>query len=205
MGAGATAGTGLLGMLLSLLVAEKSGFDVAGLPGGSVLQEFSDKISKQAMENIEEAMKANVGSLANGNVDLNLEVTDPSKSVASHSAAAAGRGGLNDRQQDLITAEAANRSRALDAPRTCPPQPGGHALLETQAAGGQEGTERCEHSAFSHRRDHNSAGLLSHGRTRAVRLVAALPPPPFKNLSPNNPRNWVCFALKMSKMSYLTP
>ena len=83
MGAGATAGTGLLGMLLSLLVAEKSGFDVAGLPGGNVLQEFSDKISKQAMENIEEAMKANVGSAANGNVDLNLEVADPSKTVAS--------------------------------------------------------------------------------------------------------------------------
>jgi len=83
VGAGATAGTGLLGMLLSLLVAEKSGFDVAGLPGGNVLQEFSDKISKQAMENIEEAMKANVGSVANGNVDLNLEVADPSKTVAS--------------------------------------------------------------------------------------------------------------------------
>jgi len=82
VGAGATAGTGLLGMLLSLLVAEKSGFDVAGLPGGNVLQEFSDKISKQAMENIEEAMKANVGSAANGNVDLNLEVADPSKTVA---------------------------------------------------------------------------------------------------------------------------
>ena len=83
VGAGATAGTGLLGMLLSLLVAEKSGFDVAGLPGGNVLQEFSDKISKQAMENIEEAMNANVGSAANDNVDLNLEVADPSKTVVS--------------------------------------------------------------------------------------------------------------------------
>ena len=83
VGAGATAGTGLLGMLLSLLVAEKSGFDVAGLPGGNVLQEFADKISKQAMENIQEAMAANVGSATNGNVNLNLEVTDPSKPVAS--------------------------------------------------------------------------------------------------------------------------
>jgi len=35
------------------------------------------------MENIEEAMKANVGSAANGNDDLNLEVADPSKTVAS--------------------------------------------------------------------------------------------------------------------------
>ena len=74
-----------MGMLLSLLVAEKSGFDVAGLPGGNVLQEFSDKISKQAMDNIEEAMKANVGSVPNGNVDLNLELSDPGKTVASGS------------------------------------------------------------------------------------------------------------------------
>ena len=72
-------------MLLSLLVAEKSGFDVASLPGGNALQEFSEKISKQAMDNIEEAMKANAGSLAKGNidVDLNLEVADASKSVTS--------------------------------------------------------------------------------------------------------------------------
>ena len=35
------------------------------------------------MDSMEEAMKANVGSAANGNVDLNLDVTDPKKSVAS--------------------------------------------------------------------------------------------------------------------------
>ena len=98
MGAGATAGTGLLGMLLSLLVAEKSGFDVAGLPGGNVLQEFSDKISKQAMENIEEAMKANVGSAANGNVDLNLEVDRPLEDRCVQAAAAASRSDHNNRR-----------------------------------------------------------------------------------------------------------
>jgi uncharacterized membrane protein YqiK len=78
---GASAGTGLLGMLLSLLVAEKSGFDVASLPGGNALQEFADKISQQAMENIKEAMAAG----AVGNVDLNLDVTDPSKTIAAPS------------------------------------------------------------------------------------------------------------------------
>jgi uncharacterized membrane protein YqiK len=81
IGTGATAGTGLLGMLLSLLVAEKSGFDVAGLPGGNVLQEFADKISQQAMDNIQEAMTAPV--VTTGNVDLNVEVTDPAKAVAA--------------------------------------------------------------------------------------------------------------------------
>jgi hypothetical protein len=80
---GASAGTGLLGMLLSLLVAEKSGFDVASLPGGNALQDFADKISQQAMENIKEAMAP--GSVASGNVDLTLEVTDPSKTIAAAS------------------------------------------------------------------------------------------------------------------------
>ncbi|WP_246196232.1 SPFH domain-containing protein [Aquisphaera giovannonii] len=64
IGAGANAGNGLMGMLLGLLVAEKSGFDVAGLPEGNVLQDFADRISKQAMDNIQEAMAANA---ANGN------------------------------------------------------------------------------------------------------------------------------------------
>ena len=72
-------------MLLSLLVAEKSGFDVASLPGGNVLQEFSDKISKQAMENIEEAMAAGSGPLPNGGSNLNLEVADPAKTGAAKS------------------------------------------------------------------------------------------------------------------------
>ena len=81
-GLGATAGTGLLGMLLSLLVAEKSGFDVASLPGGNVLQEFSDKVTKEAMENIEQAMATRSAPVSNGTVELNLEVADPSKPVA---------------------------------------------------------------------------------------------------------------------------
>ncbi|WP_250847155.1 SPFH domain-containing protein [Aquisphaera insulae] len=62
IGAGANAGNGLMGMLLSLLVAEKSGFDIAGLPEGNVLQEFSDRISKQAMDNIQAAMASGNGN-----------------------------------------------------------------------------------------------------------------------------------------------
>jgi hypothetical protein len=65
-----------------LLVAEKSGFDVAALPAGNVLQEFSDKVTKDAMENIQQAMAAGAVPVSNGIVNLNLEVTDPAKPVA---------------------------------------------------------------------------------------------------------------------------
>jgi uncharacterized membrane protein YqiK len=82
VGVGASAGTGLLGMLLSLLVAEKSGFDVAGLAGGNVLQEFSDRISQDAMKNIQEAM-AQGEAVPNGSSNLNLEVLDSAKTVAA--------------------------------------------------------------------------------------------------------------------------
>jgi hypothetical protein len=53
---GPAMGAGLMGMLMSLLVAEKSGFDLAGSPGVGPLQDFADSISKQAMENIQAAM-----------------------------------------------------------------------------------------------------------------------------------------------------
>ena len=59
-GGGAGASTGLMGMLMSLLVAEKSGFDLAaGAPRSHGLQDFTDAIAKQAMENIQAAMTAN--------------------------------------------------------------------------------------------------------------------------------------------------
>jgi len=79
--AAAAAGSGLLGMLLSLLVAEKSGFDVAGLPGENILQEFADKVSKQAMENIQEAMAP--GAVQDGAGNLNLEATEATRTTAS--------------------------------------------------------------------------------------------------------------------------
>ncbi len=76
-----------MGMLLSLLVAEKSGFDIASLPGGNVLQDFSDKISQDAMKNIEEAMQANVGLVPNGKNDLNLATAGALGTGASEPAA----------------------------------------------------------------------------------------------------------------------
>ncbi|MDR3618529.1 MAG: SPFH domain-containing protein [Paludisphaera borealis] len=70
---GAAVGTGLMGMLMSLLVAEKSGFDLASSPNGSGLQDFTDAIAKQAMENIQAAM-------ATGGVD-GVPSIEPAPSV----------------------------------------------------------------------------------------------------------------------------
>jgi hypothetical protein len=75
---GNTAGSGLMGMLISLLVAEKSGFQLAESMPGNVLQEFSDKISKEAMENIQEAMAAGAVN-GGGNGNLNLVAAEPSR------------------------------------------------------------------------------------------------------------------------------
>ncbi|MFI5386239.1 MAG: SPFH domain-containing protein [Fimbriimonadales bacterium] len=55
-GAGALAGNGVFGLLLSMLVAEKSGFQLVDQPGGSDLHEFTEKIAKQAMEAIQQAV-----------------------------------------------------------------------------------------------------------------------------------------------------
>ncbi|HEV3122603.1 MAG TPA: SPFH domain-containing protein, partial [Isosphaeraceae bacterium] len=41
---------GLLGLLISLLVAEKSGFDLATSPGTTVLEEYADRLTREAME-----------------------------------------------------------------------------------------------------------------------------------------------------------
>jgi uncharacterized membrane protein YqiK len=49
------AGAGMLGLLINLLVAEKSGFQLAENPGSSTLQEFAERMSRQAMESMEQA------------------------------------------------------------------------------------------------------------------------------------------------------
>jgi hypothetical protein len=56
-GAG-NASQGLLGLLLSLLVAEKSGFQLAEGTAGSPLQEFADKLAKQAMESMQQSVES---------------------------------------------------------------------------------------------------------------------------------------------------
>jgi hypothetical protein len=57
-GVGAFASNGVLGLLLNLLVAEKSGFQLVDQPAGSDLHEFTEKIAKQAMEAIQEVVAA---------------------------------------------------------------------------------------------------------------------------------------------------
>nr|WP_303652441.1 SPFH domain-containing protein [Paludisphaera mucosa] len=61
---GSGVGTGLMGMLMSLLVAEKSGFDLTSTAqaSGAGLHDFVDAISKQAMQNIQDAMAADGGA-----------------------------------------------------------------------------------------------------------------------------------------------
>jgi uncharacterized membrane protein YqiK len=59
----AAAGSGLMGLLLSLLVAEKSGFQLVDHPGGeSGLRSFTEQVTRQAMESIQQAVEAGVSS-----------------------------------------------------------------------------------------------------------------------------------------------
>lgn len=51
-------GQGLLGLLISLLVAEKSGFQMAESSGMSGLQEFAERMTKDAMESLQQAAMA---------------------------------------------------------------------------------------------------------------------------------------------------
>jgi hypothetical protein len=58
-GAATFASNGVFGLLLNMLVAEKSGFNLVDHPAGSELQDFTDKIAKQAMEAIQQAVASN--------------------------------------------------------------------------------------------------------------------------------------------------
>ena len=50
-------GQGLVGQLISLLVAEKSGFALSDTNGnGTELKEFADRMSKEAMASMESAV-----------------------------------------------------------------------------------------------------------------------------------------------------
>jgi uncharacterized membrane protein YqiK len=60
-GNGHASGQGMLGLLINLLVAEKSGFQIAeGANGAAGLQEFAERMSREAMASMEQAA-------ANGN------------------------------------------------------------------------------------------------------------------------------------------
>jgi uncharacterized membrane protein YqiK len=64
---GASAGSGLMGLLLSLLVAEKSGFQLAEHPAGSEMSNFTEEVTRQAMESIRQAVGAGAGVPASHN------------------------------------------------------------------------------------------------------------------------------------------
>jgi uncharacterized membrane protein YqiK len=55
-GGGAVAGSGLMGLLLSLLVAEKSGFQVTEAPAEADLRAFTEQVTRQAMDSIQQAV-----------------------------------------------------------------------------------------------------------------------------------------------------
>src|SRR5262249_35968175 len=67
---GHTAATsqGMLGLLINLLVAEKSGFQLTDAPGMASLQEFADRMTKEAMESMQQAAMATAAPEAAGAV-----------------------------------------------------------------------------------------------------------------------------------------
>ena len=50
----------MLGMLINLLVAEKSGFQPSDSAGMSTLQEFADRMTKEAMESMQQGVSRDV-------------------------------------------------------------------------------------------------------------------------------------------------
>ena len=54
-GHGSAANQGMLGMLINLLVAEKSGFQPADAAGLGNLQDIADRLTKEAMESMQQS------------------------------------------------------------------------------------------------------------------------------------------------------
>ena len=73
--ASSAASQGLLGQLLSLLVAEKSGFELTDNGSTTALQEFADRMAKQAME----AMEMNIETQAGQGDKSKHAVAGPAK------------------------------------------------------------------------------------------------------------------------------
>ena len=61
-GMGAIASNGVFGLLLNMLVAEKSGFNLVDQPTPPDLHDFTETIAKHAMEAIQQAVAANAGA-----------------------------------------------------------------------------------------------------------------------------------------------
>jgi uncharacterized membrane protein YqiK len=86
--AGAVAGNGVFGLLINLLVAEKSGFSLVEQPAGSDLNDLTEKIARQAMEAIEQAVASNGGTAARQG---NGSATAPAAKISSTAAAPSSR------------------------------------------------------------------------------------------------------------------
>ena len=54
-GGGTLPGTGIVGVLLNLLIAEKSGFQLVDGPEQQQLRELAERLSKEAMTSLESA------------------------------------------------------------------------------------------------------------------------------------------------------
>jgi hypothetical protein len=69
-GHGGTAGAsqGMLGLLINLLVAEKSGFQLSDSGGMGALKDFADRMTKEAMESMQQASVAGPAPAASGPV-----------------------------------------------------------------------------------------------------------------------------------------
>ena len=65
-GEGGTQASGMLGLLLQLLVAEKSGFAPTEAAAIDSLKEFTDRMTRDAMESMQQATQAKPESTANG-------------------------------------------------------------------------------------------------------------------------------------------
>jgi uncharacterized membrane protein YqiK len=74
-GQGPAASQGLLGLLISLLVAEKSGFQVSDTGGMAGLQEFADRMTREAMESMKQSVfqPATSAGSAGGEVPVLVE------------------------------------------------------------------------------------------------------------------------------------
>ncbi len=61
-GVGASAASGVFGLLINMLVAEKSGFNLVDQPAAADLHDFTDQIAKQSMDAIKQAVASSGGS-----------------------------------------------------------------------------------------------------------------------------------------------
>jgi len=87
-GLGASAGSGLLGMLVSLLVAEKSGFQLVEQPAGSDLRAFTDQVTRQVMDGLQQSVGTNPAfTAATGKSNGATPPPAPAKAVAATSLA----------------------------------------------------------------------------------------------------------------------